>query len=77
MARLSADDRELLRLTAWEQLTRDEIATVLGCSANAVAIRLHRARRRLERLLAPGTSLPGADDSFRPTSPPAHLVRGD
>ena len=77
MARLSADDRELLRLIAWEELTRDEIATVLGCSANAVAIRLHRARRRLEHLLTPETGLPGADESFRATSQPAHLVRGD
>lgn len=77
MARLSADDRELLRLIAWEQLTNNEIATVLRCSANAVAIRLHRARRRLERLLALDASLPGVDDSSRAPSLPAHLVRGD
>jgi RNA polymerase sigma factor (sigma-70 family) len=48
-ARLNADDRELLSLVAWEQLDPGEIATVLGCSRNAVRIRLHRARRRLTR----------------------------
>ncbi len=47
LARLSADDRELLRLIAWEQLSHAEIAEVLGCSPNAVAIRAHRARKRL------------------------------
>ena len=49
---LSAEDRELLRLSAWEDLAPREIAAVLGVSANAVSIRLHRARRRLARLLA-------------------------
>jgi RNA polymerase sigma-70 factor (ECF subfamily) len=32
---------------AWEELDSRQIATVLGCSTNAVRIRLHRARRRL------------------------------
>jgi RNA polymerase sigma-70 factor (ECF subfamily) len=50
-ARLDADDRELLALVAWEELDPGEIATVLGCSRNAVRIRLHRARRRLTREL--------------------------
>lgn len=45
--RLSEDDRELLRLWAWESLTPSEIAVVLAVSANAVSIRLHRARKRL------------------------------
>jgi RNA polymerase sigma factor (sigma-70 family) len=39
-------DRELLALVGWEGLNHGEIATVLGCSRNAVRIRLHRARRR-------------------------------
>jgi RNA polymerase sigma factor (sigma-70 family) len=46
-ARLSDDDREVLALTAWEELDAGETATALGCSRNAVRIRLHRARRRL------------------------------
>ena len=40
-------DREVLRLAAWEELQPAEIARVLGCSANAAAVRLHRARQRL------------------------------
>jgi DNA-directed RNA polymerase specialized sigma24 family protein len=44
--RLPPDDRELLRLLAWDGLTQAEAGVVLGMSANAVAIRLHRARRR-------------------------------
>jgi RNA polymerase sigma-70 factor (ECF subfamily) len=51
LAALSAEDAELLRLWAWEQLTPGEIATVLAVTENAVAIRLHRARGRLRDLL--------------------------
>lgn len=43
---LSVDDQELLRLVAWEELSHGEIATVMGITPNAVAIRLHRARQR-------------------------------
>jgi RNA polymerase sigma factor (sigma-70 family) len=50
-ARLGNDDRELLALAAWEELDAGQIAVVLGCSRNAARIRLHRARRRLEREL--------------------------
>lgn len=49
---LPDDDRELLSLVAWEGLDHGEIARVLGCSRNAVRIRLHRARKRLARELA-------------------------
>jgi RNA polymerase sigma-70 factor (ECF subfamily) len=45
-------DAELLRLAAWEGLPHADIAVVLGCSENAVAIRLHRARGRLRDRLA-------------------------
>ena len=51
LQRLRPDDQELLRLVAWEDLRYDEIAEVLGISANAVAIRLHRARVRFEQEL--------------------------
>lgn len=47
MAGLTDDDRELLRLVAWEELARDEIAIVLGVSRATVRVRLHRARQRL------------------------------
>jgi RNA polymerase sigma-70 factor (ECF subfamily) len=45
---LSSTDRELLRLTSWDGLTRGEIAHVLGIKENAVDQRLYRARSRLK-----------------------------
>jgi RNA polymerase sigma-70 factor (ECF subfamily) len=48
---LGDDDREILRLVAWEELARDEIAVALGISRAAVRVRLHRARRRLVQTL--------------------------
>ena len=45
--RLRPDDREILTLSAWDDLDNDEIAVVLGITAAAAAVRLHRARRRL------------------------------
>jgi RNA polymerase sigma-70 factor (ECF subfamily) len=46
--RLPRRDREILRLAAWEGLDPRGLAVVLGCSPNAAAVRLHRARRRLD-----------------------------
>jgi RNA polymerase sigma-70 factor (ECF subfamily) len=56
MGRLRPDEAEVLRLSVWEQLGPTEIGLVLGVSANAVSIRLYRARRNLKtelRKLAP------------------------
>ena len=50
--RLRTDDREILTLAAWDDLTNDEIAVVLSVTPGAVAVRLHRARARLARELA-------------------------
>ncbi len=58
-ARLRKDDAEVLRLWAWEQLDTGEIATVLGVSPNAAAIRLHRAKRRLREELGKTTAAGG------------------
>ena len=44
---LREEDRELLMLVAWEELPHAEIAQAMGISPNAVAIRVHRARKRL------------------------------
>lgn len=52
LAGLSEDDREVLFLTAWDDLDRGEIARALGCSRANVAVRLFRARRRLEAAVA-------------------------
>jgi RNA polymerase sigma-70 factor (ECF subfamily) len=51
LERLGPDDREVLRLSTWEELSPSEAATVLGISAVAARSRLHRARRRLRRAL--------------------------
>jgi RNA polymerase sigma-70 factor (ECF subfamily) len=51
---LSTDERELVRLWAWEQLEPRELAVVLGISANAASIRLHRTKRRLAERLRTG-----------------------
>lgn len=51
LATLSEDDQEVLRLVAWEGLSHAEVGVVLDCSANAVAIRMHRARGRLAAAL--------------------------
>ena len=48
-------DREVLALVAWEELAVADAARVLGCSAAVFSVRLHRARRRLERLLTAST----------------------
>lgn len=45
--RLPPTQRDALQLVLWEQLSHAEAAQVLGCSANAVAIRVHRAKQRL------------------------------
>ncbi|MDX6555828.1 MAG: hypothetical protein QOD86_2023 [Miltoncostaeaceae bacterium] len=50
-ATLAARDREVLALVAWEGLTPDEAGRVLGISRPALAVRMHRARRRLARAL--------------------------
>ena len=51
LKQLRPDDQEILRLAAWEGLTGAELAVALNCTENAAAIRLHRARKRLEELL--------------------------
>ncbi len=52
LATLSALDRELLILIAWDGVTPAEAAVTLGCSAASARVRLHRARRRLAIALA-------------------------
>jgi RNA polymerase sigma-70 factor (ECF subfamily) len=57
MAGLRPEDRELLLLVSWEDLTPAQAAKVLGISALAARSRLHRARRRLRTLLADDESI--------------------
>jgi RNA polymerase sigma-70 factor (ECF subfamily) len=55
LAKLKAADREALLLVHWEQLSYAEAAAVLGCSANAVGIRVHKAKARMRALLGEET----------------------
>jgi RNA polymerase sigma-70 factor (ECF subfamily) len=50
-AQLGEQQREVLRLVAWDGLDVREAAQVLGCSQGAFRVRLHRARRNLARRL--------------------------
>jgi RNA polymerase sigma factor (sigma-70 family) len=47
LRRLPKKEREIMLLTAWEGFTPREIATITGSSANAVRVRLSRARSKL------------------------------
>jgi len=48
MQELSVDDREVLYMAYWEDLTGQEIAEILGCTSVTVRVRLMRARRKLK-----------------------------
>jgi RNA polymerase sigma-70 factor (ECF subfamily) len=52
LATLSERDREALTLVAWDGLEHRVAASVMGCSTSAFTVRVHRARRKLERALA-------------------------
>ncbi|MFC4010164.1 RNA polymerase sigma factor [Nonomuraea purpurea] len=51
LATLSDADREVLTLVSWHGLRAADAAEVVGCSTAAFFVRLHRARRRLERAM--------------------------
>jgi RNA polymerase sigma factor (sigma-70 family) len=68
LSQLREDDREVLQLRAWENLTGPEIGEVLGCSPNDAAVRLHEAQQRLKELLAHAPR-PGA--AAEPAAPAA------
>lgn len=47
LRQLREGDREILIMSAWDDLSANEIAVILDISANAVHQRLHRAKKRL------------------------------
>lgn len=53
LSRLRYRDQEILRLSAWEELPRADIAEILGCSRHAVDQRIQRATERLRREYEP------------------------
>jgi DNA-directed RNA polymerase specialized sigma24 family protein len=65
---LSPGDREVLALIAFDGLTSEQAATVLGCRRSTFAMRLTRARKRLQAALSPAASA-------APPAPAAEPVR--
>jgi RNA polymerase sigma-70 factor, ECF subfamily len=51
LAALTPAERDAITLIAWDGLSVDEAAKVLGCSRAAFYVRIHRARRRLAAAL--------------------------
>ena len=70
--RLSDEDRELILLVAWDDLSPAQAATVLGLTPGAARTRLHRARGRMAQLLdiAPDVKRPAASGQKRSETPP-------
>ncbi|MGA2529773.1 MAG: sigma-70 family RNA polymerase sigma factor [Acidimicrobiales bacterium] len=64
IARLRPADQEVLRLVLWEELSHEAAAAVLGCSVNAVAVRIYRAKRRIAKEL----------EISKPSEPPTDAV---
>lgn len=60
---LSADDRQLVLLVAWDELSPTDAAAVLGISAVAARSRLHRARTRAQAALTACT--PANEETLR------------
>ena len=85
LAALPEADRELLTLVAWHGLKPNEAAQVVGCSTATYFVRLHRARRRLERAMAdppertepvpPERAVPGSPERAAAV-PPERVVAG-
>lgn len=50
LTQLGDADRELVALAFWEELSSTQIAKVVGTSTANVSVRLHRAKKRLEKL---------------------------
>lgn len=55
LASLRPADREILKLSAWEELTARQIGEILGISTAAAEQRLYRAKVRFSEALEPGS----------------------
>lgn len=68
LSRLPEKQREAVFLVAWDGLDREQAAQVSGCRVGTFDVRLSRARRRLEELLA--------TDDLGPADPRTTVPRG-
>ena len=59
LAALAAEERDVLRLHAWADLSYDQIGQALGVPVGTVRSRLNRARRRLREALTQEEALDG------------------
>ncbi|WP_077921753.1 RNA polymerase sigma factor [Spirosoma sp. 209] len=50
LARLSAEHREVLVLSRYQELKYEEIARILSCTEGAVKVRVHRAMNELKKI---------------------------
>jgi RNA polymerase sigma-70 factor (ECF subfamily) len=50
MEKMAPNDRAIIVLFYWEELSLNEIAESLGCNVNAAKTRLYRARERFRIL---------------------------
>jgi RNA polymerase sigma-70 factor (ECF subfamily) len=74
LRRLPEPEREALRLVGWDGLDLAGAALAMGCSRLAMAMRLHRARRRLESELRRIDDASAIETSERQLSTPAQRV---
>jgi RNA polymerase sigma-70 factor, ECF subfamily len=74
LEQLPPAEREAIELLAWEGLTSAEAAETLGCSRQVFAVRVHRGRRRLRRLLSESVGDMESSDPI-PRSAPSADVR--
>ena len=51
LQKLNASEREIIRLVFFDELDGETIASLLGCTANNVYVRTHRALKKLESFL--------------------------
>ncbi len=61
IASMEPADRELIWMAYWEELTREEMAVLLGCSEGAVRVRLLRARKKLSALMRSAQAVEGVN----------------
>ena len=68
VAKLPTGEREALLLVVVEGFGQEEAGRLLGCSSNAIALRLHRARSRLRVELVDDTTSQPSDEGCEYTS---------